>query len=149
MRQAASQLLALRLVSHVLYTIETVADQDNAFRRLTRCEYAWTEPQHVQEDQLPCSAVKEPLIVCRCSDCVDLSSQSARELIQTACADYESSNLAGFMNEIFQIVPITITHLLDDYFASIHVWLPIVDEGQLRSRLSSWPQSSDSRLAIL
>jgi hypothetical protein len=84
-----------------------------------------------------------------CPSCLDLSAYGARELLQASSGDVISSSLARLISEFLEAAGITITSLVDDYFATIHRHLPIVDEDDLRSSLLSWPQCGGVGLATL
>ena len=85
----------------------------------------------------------------RCPSCFDLSPLGARELLQAASIDEGPCYLAQLATEILETAQICATDLADDYCASIHPWLPVIDPEHLRSWLVSWPHSSDAELAPL
>ncbi|KAE9375214.1 hypothetical protein N431DRAFT_463313 [Stipitochalara longipes BDJ] len=81
--------------------------------------------------------------------CLDLSDHGARELLEAVRADNGFFNLAHLINRILEAAKITATSLMDEYFATIHTWLPIIDKDQFRSRLLSWPETGDAALSTL
>jgi hypothetical protein len=85
----------------------------------------------------------------QCSSCLDLTVYGARELLRAASEVPVSFYLAQLISEIFKSAEMTITGLLDDYFATIHRHLPILNQENFRSRLVLWPQSGNAGLAIL
>jgi hypothetical protein len=52
-------------------------------------------------------------------------------------------------SEILETAQIPTTSLVNEYFATVHPWLPIINQEHFRSRLSLWPQSGDVGLATL
>jgi hypothetical protein len=50
---------------------------------------------------------------------------------------------------LFEAAQVTGARLMDEYFATIHPWLPIIDQESFCSRLLLWPQTSDVVLATL
>ncbi|KAF2194385.1 hypothetical protein K469DRAFT_650145 [Zopfia rhizophila CBS 207.26] len=118
--------------------------------KLLRCNYAWAESEpRTQHCQSPSPVTPTSLLVRRCPDCLDLSTYCARELLQAAGTDLDPCHLARLICEFFDTARITIKDIVDDYCATIHPWLPIIDQEQLRTRLGSWPQSGDAELATL
>lgn len=54
-----------------------------------------------------------------------------------------------WINNILKAAQIIAESLVDEYFATIHTWLPIINENRFRSRGSSTPENEDAGLAIL
>lgn len=81
--------------------------------------------------------------------CLDLSDHGSRELLETTRADNYTFNLAPMLNILLENAQITLANLMDEYFATIHSWFPIIDEHRFRSRLRSWPQPGDPALATV
>jgi hypothetical protein len=81
--------------------------------------------------------------------CFDLSDHGARELLEAARADNDTCHLARTLSNILDSTKITATDLMEEYFATIHPWFPIIDQHRFRSRLRSWSQPGDAALATV
>ena len=81
-----------------------------------------------------------PLLVRRCPDCLDSSSHGARELLKAVSMDDDPYFMARLTTKILEDVEVMAMDLKDDYCASIHPWLPIVDPEQICSHVASLPQ---------
>lgn len=53
------------------------------------------------------------------------------------------------LSHILDGAQIAANDLVEEYFATIHPWFPIIDQDRLRSRLRSWPQPGDAALATV
>lgn len=94
------------------------------------------------------TATVAPLLLRR-PCCLDISDYGARELLEAVRADNGSVSLAHLISSILEAAQITIRSLIDEYFATIHTWFPIINETQLRSQILLWPETNDATLATL
>lgn len=76
-----------------------------------------------------------------CSICSDISGHAAYELLRPAPAG--SRSRAQLIHEFLLTVGVTTTSLADEYFATVHHGMPIVEESKFRSQMASWPQVRD------
>lgn len=89
-----------------------------------------------------------PLLVRR-SCCLDLSEYGAQFLIEAARGDHNYTKIGHSVKRIFDAAQITTANLLNEYFATIHPWLPVIDQEDFRSRLLLWPQTGDAAFSTL
>ncbi|KUJ21699.1 uncharacterized protein LY89DRAFT_380697 [Mollisia scopiformis] len=134
---------------HVAVTAQSVCQSCRIGKQ--RCDKSLPSCSRCASKRLHCTYVGTvtPPLLLRRPCCLDLSDHIARDLLEAARADHSSSNLSKLISSVFQSAQVTVESLIDDYFFTIHTWLPIIDEEHFRSRLRFWPQTNDRPLATL
>lgn len=117
-------------------------------RKLLRCSYARIDATAQPQPNTSCTPIKAtpPLIRREC--CLDLSDHGARALLEAARTD-DTVNLARLISNILKLAQLTERSLMDEYFSTVHIWLPIVGEERFRRRVNPLPQVDNTSLATL
>lgn len=80
------------------------------------------------------------LVESRGSCSLDLSAKAESLLLRLACgsgseaAEYDGRSLSKLLFKILDAFDVDVPRLLDSYFASVHRWLPVIEEEHIRHR---------------
>ncbi len=89
------------------------------------------------------------MVIQYCAGCVDISNHAGTELLQASSSEATSSRLASLTFTVLEEAGTTPRALLEEYSATIHPWLPIIDQDRFRSRLTNWTERREPEVTIL
>lgn len=117
-------------------------------RKLLRCDYAWSDKLQ-QTAFRSATRISTGALNRSCWIGDEPFVKSTRELLQVVCEGNDGFKLARIVDEILHIAQTTIGSMLGDFLATIHRWLPVVDQEQLLYQLDPWPKANNAHLPLL
>ncbi|EHK42253.1 hypothetical protein TRIATDRAFT_130008 [Trichoderma atroviride IMI 206040] len=126
---------------------------DRLLPNCSRC----TSDRHAVNRQNEAPAPSNDLVESRGSCSLDLSAKAESLLLRLACdsgssaAEYGGHGLSELLFKVLDAFEVDIPNLLDSYFASVHRWLPIIEEEHIRHKfadLENHSHGDDARLLL-
>ncbi|UKZ74710.1 hypothetical protein TrVFT333_002380 [Trichoderma virens FT-333] len=124
-------------------------------RKSLGCDYSIPRDGHAVTRQNEAPTQSNDLVELRGSCCPDLSTKAESVLLRSACdsdseaTEYDGPGLSELFLRILDAFNIDIPNLLDSYLASVHRWLPIINEEDIRRKCANLKSDNHGDVARL
>lgn len=139
-----------------IFDVIFVLTECQCHRKSLRCDYSVHRDGRVVTRWNEAPAPSNDLVESRGSCSLDLSAKAESLLLRLACdsgsevAEFDGhSCLSELFFKILDAFDVDIPNLLDSYFASVHRWVPVIEEEHIRHKCASLETSNHGDIARL